>query len=420
MLHKSLLHLVSSLAPNIKIQLIPNLCECQLELSLLCIVTPSFPSTQPDKRAKKTELMVLMADWKKVASQKGDVPLFSWHSWHVMMTRPTDSNKSEADLVIAESEDVGGEFHDDESAQSILAARATKGGNITRVKYKVRPYFSFVYEHQLTSSHITDPHPWTLSKHPLWTLSNSGEDKGRRRKSTLSTTFLFLRDLEKLPTIRSGDDNSRIACTSGLVPFQILFGTNAIMGTKVSEIWNMVYPPLVLEKDDPAWDAICGVVSNLMIVHNPLESEIWSQAEDALLNWCSSAGKDAIKIIVKVFKENKVSNEEVSEVAEHYLHKFWFIYGNPSCWYRNSMSKNIAGLYHPTHNPHGLHWIPLDSTGLHWTPLDSTGLHCCTQHKIGLHWTGLDCQLLLTQNWTPLLYSIQNWTPLDCQLLSTL
>ena len=50
----------------------------------------------------------------------------------------------------------------------------------------------------------------------------------------------------------------------------------------------------------------------------------------------------------------------------------------------------ISVLYHPPHNPHGLHWIPLDSTGLHWT--------------------GLDCQLLLTQN----------WTPLDCQLLSTL
>ena len=91
----------------------------------------------------------------------------------------------------------------------------------------------------------------------------------------------------------------------------------------------MVYPTLFLEKDDPAWDAICGVVSNLMIIHNHLESEIWNQAGDALLNWCSSPGKDAIKIIVKVFKENKVSNEEVSEVAEHYLHRFRFIYGNP-------------------------------------------------------------------------------------------
>ena len=36
----------------------------------------------------------------------------------------------------------------------------------------------------------------------------------------------------------------------------------------------MVYPTLFLEKDDPAWDAICGVVSNLMIIHNHLESEI--------------------------------------------------------------------------------------------------------------------------------------------------
>ena len=134
MLDKSLLHPASSSAPNVKIQLIPNLCECQVELSLLCAVTPLFPSTQPDKRAKKTELMGLMADWKKMASQKGDVPLFSWHSRHVMMTRPTDSNKSEADLVIAESEDVGGEFHDDEKAESILAAGATKGGNVTRVK----------------------------------------------------------------------------------------------------------------------------------------------------------------------------------------------------------------------------------------------------------------------------------------------
>ena len=29
-------------------------------------------------------------------------------------------------------------------------------------------------------------------------------------------------------------------------------------------------------------------------------------------------------------------------------------------------------LYHPPHNPHGLHWTPLDSTGFHWTPLDFT------------------------------------------------
>jgi len=55
------------------------------------------------------------------------------------MTRPTGSNKSEADLVNSESEHVGGEFHDDEEAESVLAARATKGGNITRVKYEVRP-----------------------------------------------------------------------------------------------------------------------------------------------------------------------------------------------------------------------------------------------------------------------------------------
>ena len=32
----------------------------------------------------------------------------------------------------------------------------------------------------------------------------------------------------------------------------------------------------------------------------------------------------------------------------------------------------MSVLYHPPHNPHGLHWIPLDSTGLHWTSLDFT------------------------------------------------
>ncbi|EDQ98331.1 uncharacterized protein LACBIDRAFT_303938 [Laccaria bicolor S238N-H82] len=47
-------------------------------------------------------------------------------------------------------------------------------------------------------------------------------------------------------------------------------------------------------------------------------------------------------------------------------------------------------LYHPPHNPHGLHWIPLDFTTYWqypqiWTPLDS-------QHKTGLHWTPLDCK----------------------------
>ena len=31
-----------------------------------------------------------------------------------------------------------------------------------------------------------------------------------------------------------------------------------------------------------------------------------------------------------------------------------------------------AVLYHPPHNPHGLHWISLDSTGFHWTSLDFT------------------------------------------------
>jgi len=50
------------------------------------------------------------------------------------------------------------------------------------------------------------------------------------------------------------------------------FGTNAIMGAKVREIWNAVYPTLVLEKDDPAWDAIRGVVSNLTFRSQSSES----------------------------------------------------------------------------------------------------------------------------------------------------
>ena len=37
-----------------------------------------------------------------------------------------------------------------------------------------------------------------------------------------------------------------------------------------------------------------------------------------------------------------------------------------------SVSESVPVLYHPPHNPHGLHWIPLDSTGLHWTSLDFT------------------------------------------------
>ena len=66
-----------------------------------------------------------------------------------------------------------------------------------------------------------------------------------------------------------------------------------------------------------------------------------------------------------------------------------------------------------------LYWIPLDFAicilRLHyilvkiWTPLDSTGLSAVFYTKLDS--TGLD--------WTPLMYSTQNWTPLDCQLLLT-
>jgi hypothetical protein len=134
--------------------------------------------------------MGLMADWKKTASQKGDVALVSWYSQHVTTTRPTGSNKSEVDLVNAESEYVGGEYHDDEKAESVLAARATKGGNVTRVKYEVRPYLSLVSEYQLTSSHITDPYehrPNTLCRHraiPARTWAEEG--KVHRQRPSLS------------------------------------------------------------------------------------------------------------------------------------------------------------------------------------------------------------------------------------------
>lgn len=39
------------------------------------------------------------------------------------------------------------------------------------------------------------------------------------------------------------------------------FGANAIMGPKVREIWNTVYPTLVFADDDPAWTIIRAVVS---------------------------------------------------------------------------------------------------------------------------------------------------------------
>jgi hypothetical protein len=63
-------------------------------------------------------------------------------------------------------------------------------------------------------------------------------------------------------------------------------------------------------------------------------------------------------------------------------------------WSPVSPVHHYSVLYPPPHNPHGLHWTPLDFT-IYWTIRH-------TQHKTGLHWTGLDCQTYSTQNWTPL------------------
>lgn len=53
------------------------------------------------------------------------------------------------------------------------------------------------------------------------------------------------------------------------------FGANAIMGPKVREIWNAVYPTLVFADDDPVWNIIRAVVSArfVRVFHSPVESE---------------------------------------------------------------------------------------------------------------------------------------------------
>ena len=72
-------------------------------------------------------------------------------------------------------------------------------------------------------------------------------------------------------------------------------------------------------------------------------------------------------------------NQSLSEIIMHGLqdmllqhHQYAPVFKHAHeilCEYDGSIE---AVLYHPPHNPQGLHWIPLDSTGLHWTSLDFT------------------------------------------------
>lgn len=233
---------------------------------------PADPkSSQPDKRAKKSEPMGLMADWKKKVRQKG-------------------SNGSEADLVNTELEPVGGEFHDDEEAVSVTAARTAKGANVTKVKYET---------------------PMRLVQTPSIDIEQFRRGRGPKKEKYTVIDLPFPAGPGKAAYHQKWRRQFKHSLYHWAGTVSDPFGTNAIMGPKVREIWNAVYPTLVLENDDPAWDVIRGV------------------AGDALLDWRSSAGKDAIKIVVKTFKENKISDDEVGEVAEYYLKKFRFIYGNP-------------------------------------------------------------------------------------------
>lgn len=64
-------------------------------------------------------------------------------SERVINDRHSGYNKSETDLGKSEIEDVAGEFDEDEAADSVMAARAAKGGNTVKVRYEVDPFLSF-------------------------------------------------------------------------------------------------------------------------------------------------------------------------------------------------------------------------------------------------------------------------------------
>ena len=72
--------------------------------------------------------------------------------------------------------------------------------------------------------------------------------------------YLSPLDLGKLLTTRGGTNNSSIAYHWAGTTLD-LFGANAVMGPKVCEIWNAVYPTLAFTDDDPAWNIIHAVVS---------------------------------------------------------------------------------------------------------------------------------------------------------------
>ncbi|KAF8809222.1 hypothetical protein BYT27DRAFT_7210221 [Phlegmacium glaucopus] len=131
------------------------------------------------------------------------------------------------------------------------------------------------------------------------------------KKIRYNFSFPFLVGQQAPPTLMIGGNTLNQPSIHWATTHKDPFRANSVMEDVVTEIWKVVFSSIANEVDGGSHEAIVHV------------------AADALIDWCSSMGKESLHLVLHAFNEEGVKNEDVCQAAEYYLKNYCFIYQNP-------------------------------------------------------------------------------------------
>ncbi|KAF8807979.1 hypothetical protein BYT27DRAFT_7211610 [Phlegmacium glaucopus] len=203
----------------------------------------------------------------------------------------------------------GGEFDADEPASVTNLAQEKKKNAIGGIRG------------QKTTVKIVEPEPVEVSHRVVRT---------KKEKYTVSS-LPFPQGSAACPFVKKWRKTFKPTLIQWASTMEDPFGTNSVMDTVVEQIWTHTFPDILMDVTSDSRAAIIDV------------------AGDVLIDWRSRMGKEALRVVVQVFKKSGVSAEDAPYVATNFLKDFQFIYKSPDATDKKEkgvfMSPMIATVY---------------------------------------------------------------------------
>ncbi|KAF8876419.1 hypothetical protein BD779DRAFT_1677813 [Infundibulicybe gibba] len=259
-------------------------------------------TTKPiEKRAKHAEPAGLLAGWKQ-SFAKDRAKSIAARNASVNTPQPagslklTNGNENDENDPL---EYAGGVFDEDEPTEVVHAAR------ITKMSAAQTGALDPGRAHRVSTVKIFEPAQVKLER------SSSGRGRTRREKYGVvdlpfphGSVTLFNQRWKKV---------FKPSLIAWAAQFDDPFGTNSIMENTVEGLWCQVFPTLVTSVQS-------GGKGRGAIIQT---------AGDVLLNWRSSMGKEAIRLILQAFREQGMDPDDAPDAAAYLLEQYRFIYEFP-------------------------------------------------------------------------------------------